>query len=157
ELPGCRLQIEEAIPQHAGLGSGTQLALAVAAALNVFAGLPSQTPQELALSVGRGLRSAVGTFGFVFGGLIVEQGKLPDEPISPLDCRIDLPLAWRFVLLRPRGLAGLAGRDETEAFAALAAVPEAITKELITETRERLVPAAAMEDFPEFARSLYRY
>jgi len=157
ELPSCRLQIEEAIPQHAGLGSGTQLALAVGAALNAFAGLPSQTPQELALSVGRGLRSAVGTYGFAFGGLIVEQGKLSDEPISPLDCRMDLPLAWRFVLLRPRGLAGLAGRDETEAFTALAAVPEAITKELITETRERLVPAAAMGDFPVFARSLYRY
>ena len=71
--------------------------------------LPSQSPQELALSVGRGLRSAVGTYGFVFGGLIVEQGKLPDEPISPLDCRIDLPEAWRFVLVRPLGLTGIAG------------------------------------------------
>src|SRR6185369_9568677 len=71
QLPSCYLTIEQAIPQHAGLGSGTQLALAVAAALNAFAGLPSQTPTELALSVGRGLRSAVGTYGFVFGGLII--------------------------------------------------------------------------------------
>ena len=157
QLPSCYLTIEQAIPQHAGLGSGTQLALAVAAALNAFAGLPSQTPTELALSVGRGLRSAVGTYGFVFGGLIIEQGKLADEPISPLDCRIDLPDDWRFVLIRPRGLAGLAGGDEADAFAALAAVPPNVTEELIAETRDRLVPAAAAADFPVFARSLYHY
>jgi beta-RFAP synthase len=157
EIPKCCLTIEQALPKHSGLGSGTQLALSVAAALNAFAGLPSQSPQELALSVGRGLRSAVGTYGFVFGGLIIEQGKLPDEPISPLDCRIDLPAEWRFVLLRPRGLAGLAGREETEAFAALTAVPSKVTEQLIVETRDRLVPAAAMADFTAFSKSLYHY
>src|SRR5262245_37756271 len=68
ELPACCVDIHREIPEHAGLGSGTQLGLSVAAALNAFCGLPSQTPQELALSVGRGLRSAVGTYGFVFGG-----------------------------------------------------------------------------------------
>jgi beta-RFAP synthase len=157
ELPSARLTIEKAIPEHAGLGSGTQLALAVAAALNAFVGLPSQTPQELAISVGRGLRSAVGTYGFVFGGLIVEQGKFPDEPISPLDCRIDLPPDWRFVLVKPRGLVGIAGREEVEAFAALTDVPANVTDELIAETRDRLVPAAATGDFATFAQSLYRF
>src|SRR5436190_1584320 len=156
-LPSCRIEICKMIPEHAGLGSGTQLGLSVAAGLNAFCGLPSQTPTELALSVGRGLRSAVGTYGFIFGGLIVEQGKLSDEPISPLDCRIDLPDDWRFVLVRPRGLAGLAGRDETEAFAALAAVPLQVTEALIAEARDRLVPAAAATDFPAFATSVYRY
>jgi beta-ribofuranosylaminobenzene 5'-phosphate synthase len=157
ELPACRMSIRMAIPEHAGLGSGTQLALSVAAGLNAFCGLPSQTPQELALSVGRGLRSAVGTYGFVFGGLIVEQGKLPDEPISPLDCRIDLPEAWRFVLVRPRGMTGLAGSEEVQAFAALATVPPHVTENLIAEVRDRLVPAAATGNFAQFAETLYRY
>src|SRR5438874_12326671 len=44
ELPYCRLMIDQSIPQHAGLGGGTQLALAVAAALNAFSGLPCHTP-----------------------------------------------------------------------------------------------------------------
>jgi beta-ribofuranosylaminobenzene 5'-phosphate synthase len=157
ELPKCRVSIDQAIPPHAGLGSGTQLALAMGATLNAFVGLPSQTPQELALSVGRGLRSAVGTYGFAFGGLIVEQGKLPDEPISPLDCRLDLPDDWRFVLVRTRGQTGLAGRDEAEAFAVLAAVPSRVTEELIAQTRDCLVPAAATADFQAFAKSLYHY
>jgi predicted sugar kinase len=99
----------------------------------------------------------VGTYGFVQGGLIVEQGKLPGEPISPLDCRIDLPAPWRFVLVRPQGLAGLAGDDEAAAMAGLPAIPATMTEQLIAEVRDRLVPAAATGDFPSFAASLFRY
>ncbi len=157
EPPGCRIEICKSSLEHVGLGSGSQLALSVAAGLNAFCGLPSQTPQELALSVGRGLRSAVGTYGFVFGGLIVEQGKLPNEPISPLDCRIDLPEDWRFVLALPAGMAGLAGEEEVAAFTSLPAAPLQTTDTLIGEIRDRLVPAAATSDFPLFAESLYRY
>jgi beta-RFAP synthase len=153
----CHITIEAAPPEHVGLGTGTQLALAVAAGLNAFFGLPSQTAPELALSVGRGLRSAVGTYGFLYGGLIVEQGKLPAEPISPLDCRIDLPAAWRFVLVRDPAASGLAGEDEVTAMASLPAVPPTVTDELIALVRDQLVPAAATGDFPEFAASLYRY
>lgn len=156
-LPACHIKITSAPPQHAGLGTGTQLGLAVAAGLNAFCGLPSARPQELALAVGRGLRSAVGTYGFVLGGLIVEQGKLPGEPISPLDCRIGLPADWRFVLVRPIGLSGLAGDDESAAIASLPAIPSHVTQQLIAEARDHLVPAAATGDFAQFADSLYRY
>jgi beta-ribofuranosylaminobenzene 5'-phosphate synthase len=134
-MPQCGIEIHSAIPAHSGLGSGTQLALAIAAGLSAFCDLPDQSPQELALSVGRGLRSAVGTYGFAFGGLIVEQGKLPDEPISPLDCRLDLPDDWRFVLVRPQGLSGLAGEDESQAFGALPHVPPGLSGQLIAGSR----------------------
>jgi beta-ribofuranosylaminobenzene 5'-phosphate synthase len=157
QLPNCTIEITSAPPQHAGLGTGTQLGLAIAAGLNAFVGLPSQSPQELALSAGRGMRSAVGTYGFVLGGLVVEQGKLPGEPISPLDCRINLPSAWRFVLVRPGEQEGLAGDDEASAIAALPAIPAEITARLIAEARDHLVPAAATGDFDTFANSLYRY
>src|SRR5437899_2708263 len=40
--PACRIDVQAVIPEHVGLGSGTQLALAVAAGLNAFCGLPSQ-------------------------------------------------------------------------------------------------------------------
>ena len=58
-------------------------------------GIAWLTPAELAQSVGRGLRSAVGTYGFVHGGMIAERGKLPGEVISPLDARVVLPEDWR--------------------------------------------------------------
>ncbi len=153
----CTIEVRSLGPEHVGLGVGTQLALSVAAGLNAFFGLPSQAAMELALSVRRAARSAVGTYGFVFGGLLVEQGKLPDEPISPLDCRIDLPEQWRFVLVRPRDMSGLAGEDESEAFRRLPAVPPTVTEQLIAEVRERLIPAAATADFSTFAQSVYDY
>jgi beta-RFAP synthase len=156
-LPRCSIEVTKTPPQHAGLGTGTQLGLSVAAGLSALCGLPNQSPQELALSVGRGQRSAVGTYGFVLGGLIVEQGKLQEEPISPLDCRIDLPAEWRFVLVRPAGISGLAGDDERAAIDSLPAIPTQTTQRLIAEVRERLVPAAATGDFAGFADSVFRY
>jgi beta-RFAP synthase len=156
-LPACEVRVLAAPQEHIGLGTGTQLGLAVVAGLNAWLGGPTLAPIELALSAGRGLRSAVGTYGFVHGGLIVEQGKLPGEPISPLDCRVDLPEPWRFVLVRPLELLGLAGEDEAVAIASLAAIPESVHAELVAETREHLVPAAATGDYADFAESMYRY
>jgi beta-ribofuranosylaminobenzene 5'-phosphate synthase len=155
--PACELIVREAPPEHVGLGTGTQLALAVAAGLSAWCGLPAQSPLELAVSVGRGQRSAVGTYGFVHGGLIVEQGKVAGELVSPLDCRLDLPEDWRFVLVRPIELTGLSGDDEAQTIAALAEVPGPIHARLVAEVREDLVPAAATGDFTDFAASLYRY
>lgn len=156
ERPCCNVTVEGAPPEHVGLGVGTQLALSVAAGLSSFCGLPASAPQELAISVGRGLRSAVGTYGFAMGGLIVERGKLPGELISPLDTRLDLPPVWRFVLVRPLDARGLSGELEKSALDKTP-VPVNVTEELIAEVREQLVPAAAGADFGAFAKSLHRY
>lgn len=156
-VPYCRIEVLEAPPNHVGLGVGTQLGLSVAAGLNAFTGLPAAGPQEMALSVGRGQRSAIGTYGFVMGGLIVERGKLPGEPISALDCRIDLPEEWRFVLLRPVGWQGLSGKQEEQAIGELPRVSDEMTERLIAIARDELIPAAATENFPQFAESLYQF
>ena len=148
---------KDEMPDHVGLGTGTQLALAVAAGLCEFHRLEFESPPALAASVSRGMRSAVGTYGFLFGGLIAEQGKLPDEPISPLDCRLDLPAAWRFVLVRPFGIAGLAGEDEAAAIGDLPAVRSAVTDELMALAYDRLLPAAVTADFPAFADATHHY
>ena len=155
--PPCEINVTRIAPAHCGLGSGTQLALAVAAGLNAFCQRPPETARELALSVGRGLRSAVGTYGFVQGGLIVERGKLPTEAISPLDCRIELPAAWRFVLARPQVNPGLSGPAEQAAFATVPAVPATITQRLGDLLRKQVIPAIMQTDFDNFAHSITEY
>ncbi len=156
ELP-CAIEVLSAPREHTGLGVGTQLGMAVALGLSRFFQLPSQTAIELATSVGRGQRSAVGVYGFVEGGLVVERGKLPGERISPLDAQFALPSDWRFVLFCPPAEVGLASADEVKAFAELPPVPVAVTNELARIAREELLPAAAQGDFTKFAESLYRY
>ena len=155
--PHCALEIVSGPPDHIGLGTGTQLALAVGAGLCELHQLEIESPEQLAASVGRGLRSAVGAYGFLFGGLIVEQGKLPGEPVSPLDCRLDLPAEWRFLLARPLGIAGLAGEDEAAAIGGLPAVPAATTNQLMALAYEQLLPAAVTANFPAFAEATFRY
>lgn len=157
ELPACCLVVRSAPPLHVGLGAGTQLALAVAAGLHAWHDEPRPPPAQLARSVGRGKRSAVGIHGFFEGGLIIERGKLPYEDISPLDCRLDLPAAWRIVLLRPRAQQGIFGEQEQSVFDALPAVPDALTRAMSRTLREELVPAAARGDFERFSESIYRY
>jgi beta-RFAP synthase len=157
ELPPCRIEVTAAPQQHVGLGVGTQLGLSVAAGLSARAGRPNRSPLELAASVGRGRRSAVGSYGFAHGGLIVERGKLPGEPLAPLDFRAELPPVWRFVLVRPLGDVGLSGSDEQHAFRELPSVPPEVTELLRQELRLRLLPALAERDFHRFSESLYRF
>jgi beta-ribofuranosylaminobenzene 5'-phosphate synthase len=156
-LPLCRLVVRQLPPEHSGLGVGTQLGLSVAAALNAWEGLPSATPAELAMSVARGLRSAVGTYGFAQGGLIAERGKLPHETISPLDVRVELPNQWRFVLVRAKTASGLAGQAEAQAFEQLPCVSPATSEQLIRLAREEMIPAAVQGNFDGFSEALYRY
>jgi beta-RFAP synthase len=113
-----RIAVREAIPSHMGLGSGTKLGLAIAAALAEVAGVPA-TPIGLAAASGRGARSSVGIWTFAGPGLVVEGGVRDDADVSPLIARHPLPDAWRCVLVLPHGPEGLAGSAEERAFALL--------------------------------------
>ncbi len=154
---GCRIEVRSAAPPHCGLGVGTQLALSVATALTAWFGHPPLAPAELAHSMGRGRRSAVGAYGFATGGLIVERGRLGDEPISPLKCRLRVPDEWRFVLIRPSIGPGLAGSAEQTAFDRLPPVPPEVTARLWREVDEQMLPALRQRDFARFSVSVYRY
>ena len=105
----------------------------------------------------RGGRSAIGTYGFLHGGFLVESGKLADEALSPLEHCIMLPEAWRFVLICPHGERGLSGDAERCAFRDLPPIPPATSKELRREVAEEMVPAAGDGDFERFSRSVYRF
>lgn len=156
-LPSWRLTVESAPPAHCGLGSGTQLGLAVAAALEAALELPAADIAELARRVGRGRRSAVGIHGFLRGGLLVEAGKLRHDEISPLVARVAVPQTWRVVLLRPREEQGLSGAAERAAFESLPPVPAVVTAQLCDVVLRSLLPAAREGDFTEFGRALHRY
>ncbi len=157
QLPACGVHVLKAPPEHVGLGLGTQLGLSVAAGLNAFFDLPQMAVGSLTACAQRGLRSAVGAYGFCYGGLVVERGKAPHDSISPLECRLPLPPAWRFVLARPLQPSGLAGKAEQQAFDSLEPVSAEKRNWLIGQVRNELLPAAASADFEAFAKSVAEY
>lgn len=152
-----RVTVETAPPPHAGLGSGTQLGMALAMALARWFNAGPQTAAALARSVGRGKRSAVGIHGACSGGFIIEGGKLADDEISPLVSRMAIPDEWRFLLIAPSATPGISGEVEQQAFQRLPPVPLEITAALCRELVCELAPAAACGDCDRFGEALYRY
>jgi beta-RFAP synthase len=152
---GARLRVLEAIPSHSGLGSGTKLALAVAQALVTLAGRTLDAP-ALAQAAGRAARSAVGTWTFALGGLVVEGGvRVDGEHPAPLLARYAMPEDWRVVLVIPDAEPGLSGVAEAQAFATLTPAAErsaAIAQLVLTS----LLPALVERDVAEFGAALTR-
>jgi beta-ribofuranosylaminobenzene 5'-phosphate synthase len=154
-----RLIVEAAPPEHSGLGSGTQLGLAVSRALAVAAGRPDLDAIELACRIGRGLRSALGVHGFVHGGFLVEAGKRFPERLAPLVVRLDFPEAWRIVIALSPGPSAMHGHGEQQAFQTLLGRGQVFND---AEARCRLVllgmlPALAERDLPAFGEALYDF
>lgn len=175
QLP-CRIEVLDAPAEHQGLGVGTQLSLTVAIALLRWFARPDTSVRvadvgitdvsvpsvgKLAVALGRGRRSAIGTHGFAHGGLLVDGGLSETHgaarQIAPLVARVELPAAWRFVLLAPRDDQGLSGSAERAAFDRLPPVPDEVTAELCREILLGLLPAAVEADCDTFGESLYRF
>lgn len=154
-LPPCHLTVEREIPAHAGLGSGTQLGMAVAQALALMAGEGHVDAPQLAARVGRGLRSALGIYGFARGGLLVDGGKLSEARIAPLAARAAFPDDWRMVLVTPGPPTGLSGAAERRAFAELPSMPMGVTSELSRLVLLELLPAVLEADFDACGEALF--
>ncbi len=152
---GARLHIEQAIPNHVGLGSGTKLGLAVAQALATLYDQPTD-PYILAQAVRRGKRSAVGLWTFARGGFVVEGGRRSDESIpAPLLLRHPMPANWYCVLAIPDHFVGLSGADEVTAFAQIS--PTAGQAAKITHlVLMSLLPALVEAELSEFGATLTR-
>jgi beta-RFAP synthase len=155
--PACEITVQRAPPTHVGLGTGTQLSLAVATGLARFLNRPQPTAAELAHSTGRGKRSAIGTHGFLGGGLIVDAGKSPEATLGELADRRDVPADWRVVLIRANNEAGLSGGQETSAFAQLPPVPIETTEQLWQITRDQMLPAVERSDCRAFGEAVYQF
>ena len=81
-FPGIKLTFQSEIPMHCGFGSGTQLSLGVAQAVNLLYELGLDV-QELAKVVGRGGTSGIGIAAFQTGGFIVDGGhRFPEQKAS---------------------------------------------------------------------------
>jgi beta-RFAP synthase len=157
-----RIVLERCAPEHVGLGTGTQLALAVGHALAQLTGHEDLAPADLARLLGRGRRSALGIHGFRVGNncpLLVEAGKRTEEEISPIVAWHALPETWCAVLVIPAGLHGDHGARELEAFRQLSRTRPDLGR---TDALSRLVllgmlPAAAEEDLNAFGEAVYDF
>ncbi len=147
------LIVEEAIPAHAGLGSGTQLALSIAAALRRLEDLPANAAADAAL-MERGERSGLGAGLFEDGGLVVDGGRGKRGLTPPIIARTPFPSEWRILLVSDPNCVGLHGNGEREAFAALPPFSGAQAGELCRRVLMQALPALAERDFDAFGAAI---
>jgi beta-RFAP synthase len=157
--PPSTIVIRRFIPSHCGLGSGTQVAMAVAQALALLGGDGQTDAPTLARRVGRGKRSAIGIHGFARGGLLVDGGKRLEDEIGQLVGRADLADDWRLLLVMPgaSAVAGLAGQEEMAALEKLPGMPGVLTERLCRLALLEMLPAVAQADCDWFGEALFQF
>lgn len=154
EIPGCvHVSVSRSIPAHAGLGSGTQMSLAVATAIGRLAGVV-RGPRGLAQLLDRGARSGIGLGAFCTGGFLVDGGRGEEDAAPPVIVRQPLPDAWRVLLVLDESGRGLHGCEERAAFANLSPFPEALAGKLCRLVLMSILPALVEGDIQAFARGI---
>lgn len=147
---GAYLEVRSAIPPHVGLGSGTQLELAVSCALAEMYGL-SRSLEDMARVAGRAGRSRIGLEAFRQGGFVVHAdlgGPHPETQVMPF------PTDWAFVIALPLDGRGLSGAAEEQAFQSLAPMDPETVRTIHACVREQLLPGLVNRDIARFGRAL---
>lgn len=159
--PAVQISLMSRPDAHAGLGSGTQLDLAVAEALFRITDYPLDLSELASNVAARGLRSAVGVHGYWQGGLIYERGSAgqPETAINSIQRRLELPEQWRIALLRPARKVSevVAGATETGRFQSIDRPSTECHRELVEILEQRLLPAVESADFDSFCDAVRKY
>ena len=150
---GYAVDVLEAVPAHAGLGSGTQLALAVAAGMRRLHDLPLDIQGD-AFYLGRGARSGAGIGLFHSGGLVVDGGNGKNGLPAPIVSHMRFPDRWRIIVALDPARRGIHGAEEIEAFKRLPPFPDADAGRLCRLVIMKMLPAVAEEDIENFGSAI---
>ncbi len=137
---------------------------------SAFTAQPLNSTQWLTKAAGRGLRSAIGLFGFLHGGLILDRGypaSLAQEThLSPGLCAGGRPLAcqstpvasqWRVVLIVPQNRQEVSGAQETQWMAELESLPNPHRNDMLSLAEEAMSLASKPHSFNDFTHCLDQY
>jgi len=158
-------------PSHVGLGSKTQLSLAIATAITNLKRLNPST-EDLTKLVERGGTSGIGWRGFETGGFILDGGHdfgkgreketfLPSSASSSANpaltiFRYNIPENWSFVLVIPNVQKGAYGDEEISVFQNYAPIPRNEVNEVSHQIIMKIIPGIIKNDLKCFGEGLKR-
>ncbi|RMF91554.1 MAG: hypothetical protein D6733_00820 [Methanobacteriota archaeon] len=160
---GATITVEHAYEPHIGLGSGTQLMLAVGHAISRLYNLDVPI-RQIAGIMGRGGTSGIGTAVFEHGGFILDGGHSTEEkpeflPSSasragpaPVLTRLDFP-DWKMALAIPRGTR-VHGKREVGIFQRYCPIPVEEVRRLCHLILMKTLPAVLEKDISAFGESI---
>lgn len=167
-LSGVKVIVEEVIPPHMGLGSGTQISLAIAHGFARLYGF-ELSREEASSLVGRGGTSGIGVTAFYEGGFILDGGhRFPDQKSSylpssaskgvsppPVIFRRNFPEDWKLLIVLPPGR-HISGDEEVRLFTSLCPVPVSEIERTSHIILMEMLPALMERDLERFGDAIDR-
>jgi len=150
---GIKLSLLELIPEHAGLGSGTQLAITIGTLLCRLHNISANT-HEIAYNLGRGSRSGIGIATFDRGGFIIDGGLSDTSKIPPVLAHYDFPASWRIIVIMDQSNQGVHGSEEIKAFTQLPTFPISQSQAICHLTLMTLLPALVEKKVAPFGQAI---
>ena len=158
-------------PSHVGLGSKTQLSLAIGTAISKLINMDIPI-EEITKMVERGGTSGIGWRGFETGGFIVDGGHdygigkekenfLPSSASGSANpaltiSKYNIPENWRFVLVIPNVKPGANGEEEVDIFKKYTPIPRDEVNEVSHQILMKLLPGILRNDLQCFGEGLKR-
>ncbi|HME54644.1 MAG TPA: beta-ribofuranosylaminobenzene 5'-phosphate synthase [Candidatus Lokiarchaeia archaeon] len=171
ETASMKISVMETISRHIGLGSKTQLALALADGISRLLKLEG-TPlskEILASVVKRGGTSGIGVTSYFIGGFIIDGGHdygegkekysfLPSSASNaapaPVLFRDELPDEWRIVIAIPHLVQGAHDAEEMNIFKECCPVPLNDVEKLSHIILMKLMPAVKRKNFDDICECI---
>ncbi len=147
------IQVHREIPRHFGLGSGTQMALAIGEGLNKLFNLELSL-DEIAGITGRGRRSGIGIGTFNNGGVVLDGGRNKNTRIPPIIAQHAFPEAWRVLLIFDHQHIGVHGEEEVKAFSSLQDADFIQTQKVCHKVLMQALPALKEQDLKTFGEAV---
>ncbi|BAA29299.1 beta-ribofuranosylaminobenzene 5'-phosphate synthase family protein [Pyrococcus horikoshii] len=162
EFPPVKIEIKHYIPKWVGLGFHTTLALTLGLGINRIYNL-GLSLEDIALTVRRGLITALGFYAVKLGGFIVEGGfpvNKREKVVPPLIFRENIPENWFFVVAipeTPRKDLEEVRRVEDEILTNLKKMPPELADRLSRIVLMKILPAFVERDIKAFGEGLYQF
>ena len=147
------IDVHRKIPEHAGLGSGTQLALSIGVALSELFNL-NLSLMDIGKILDRGNRSGIGIGAFENGGFLIDGGKGKSAELPPITVRHDFPENWRIILLINSRVKGIHGQKEYKAFKTLKPFPDNLAEKLCRLVNIIILPSLIEKNFDDFSMAI---
>ena len=158
-------------PSHVGLGSKTQLSLAIAKAISILKNVDISM-HDLTKLVERGGTSGIGWRGFEEGGFVLDGGhdfgkgeeketflpssaSLKANPAITI-LRYPIPENWRFILVIPFVKKGAFGDNEVDIFQNYAPIPKEEVNEVSHQILMKVIPGLIKNNLKCFGEGLKR-
>jgi len=164
--------LKQYFPSHVGLGSKTQLSLAIATAITKLKNMSNLSLRELTKLVERGGTSGIGWRGFEAGGFILDAGHdfgkgkeketfLPSSASANANpaitlLRYPIPENWSFLLAIPNVKKGAYGDEEISIFQSHAPIPKEEVNEVSHQILMKLIPGLMKKNLECFGEGLIR-